>query len=170
MKKIFVLSVLVSLMLFFGCKKEDDDVRDPYCGTYIGSLTRTSIRNGNEMSEKNQTKIDVRKNGGNKKSVSVYVYNALSESFLFSTEAMSVVNTKNGDGFCGHVYESVTKDEDGIDITTSGLPVSEDGEYSCEITPDESGTLTLKFIEQEFYVNSHGMEVVITYEFVGTKK
>ena len=166
MKKIFVLSVLVSSMLFFGCKKEDDDVRDPYCGTYIGSLTRTSIRNGNEMSEKNQTKIEVRKNGGNKKSVSVY--NALSESFLFSTEAMSVVNTKNGDGFCGHVYENVSNNEDGIAVSTTGNAISGDSEYSCEIIPNEAGTLVLRFNAQKSYT-SHDLETIENYEFEGTK-
>lgn len=169
MKKIFVLSVLVSSVLFFGCKKEDDDVRDPYCGSYTGMLNISQRTNNNETPlQPNNVLLDVRKNGKNIKSVSVY--DANSGSLMFSTESMSVVSTPNGEGFCGQVYENVTKDEDGIDITTSGLPVSEDGEYSCEITPDESGTLTLKFIEQEFYVNSHGMEVVRTYEFVGTKK
>ncbi|MBO7055354.1 MAG: hypothetical protein J6W37_08215 [Bacteroidales bacterium] len=167
MKKIFVLSVLVSSMLFFGCKKEDDDVRNPYCGIYTGMLNYTQRTNNNEISQPNRVSLDVRKNGKNIKSVSVYDSN--SGSLMFTTESMSVVSTVNGDGFCGQVYESISKDEDGIDVTTTGLPVSEGGKYSCEITPNESGTLTLRFIEQESYVNSHGMDVVKTYEFEGTK-
>lgn len=167
MKKILVLSVLVSSMLFFGCKKEDDDVRTPYCGIYTGYLTYTSERNGNEMSERNLTKLDVRKNGDNIKSVSVYY--ASNGGLLFTTQAMSVVSTQNGDGFCGQVYESVTKDEDGIDVTTIGLPVSDDSEYSCEIAPNKDGVLTLRFVSQKSYVNSHGMGVVETYEFEGGK-
>lgn len=167
MKKIFVLSVLVSLMLFFGCKKEDDDVRTPYCGIYTGLLNYTQTTNNNEISQPNRASLDVRKNGGNIKSVSVY--DANSGKLMFSTESMSVVSTPNGDGFCGQVYEAVVKDEDGIAVTVTGFPVSEDSKYSCEIIPNQDGKLTLRFYEQESYVNSHGMDVVKTYEFEGTK-
>ncbi|MBP5584561.1 MAG: hypothetical protein J6X43_11565 [Bacteroidales bacterium] len=166
MKKIFVLSVLVSSMLFLGCKKEDDDVRNPYCGIYTGYLTHTSVRNGNEMSETNRTMIGVRKNGDNIKSVTVYYES--NGGLLFTTQAMSVTNTPNGDGFCGYVYESVTKNEDDIDVTTTGLPISDDKDYSCEISPNKDGVLTLRFVSQKSYM-MHGIEVMETFEFEGER-
>ena len=165
-KFVFEISViLLSSLMFFGCNKDKDDVRDPFCGIYDGTLTLTQQINGRENSQDNKAELEVRKNGDNIKSISIYNKGSL----MFSTVAMNVVNTPQGDSFCGHVYENVANDAEGHAVTTIGVPVSDENDYSCVIGPNSEGKMTLRFSEQQSYTNSGGMEVLQSYTFSGVK-